>query len=138
MAAFNKFRQFVEDLLKGVHNFSSDSTCTLKVALTSVAPVNTNEVLANLTEISYTNFSTRIITGVTAEQAAGIATLTADDLVLTAAGTTPSFRYVVLYNDDPTSPADPLIGWYDYGSDIVLQANETLTIDFTTGALTIQ
>lgn len=138
MATFNKFRQFVEDLLKGVHNFTSDSTCTLKVALTSVAPVNTNEVLASLTEISYTNFSTRIITGATAEQAAGIATLTADDLVLTASNTTPSFRYIVLYNDDPVSPAKPLIGWYDYGSDIVLQAGETLTIDFSTGALTIQ
>jgi hypothetical protein len=39
------------------------------------------------------------------------------------------FRYVVLYNDDPTSPADPLIGWYDYGSDVTLQDTETFTID---------
>ena len=138
MAAFNKFRQFVEDLLKGVHNFTSDATCSVTVALTSVAPVNTNAVRADLTEISYANFSSRVLTGITAEQALGIATLTADDLVITASGTTPSFRYVVLYNDDPVNPADPLIGWYDYEADVVLQAGETLTIDFSTGALTIQ
>jgi hypothetical protein len=44
-----------------------------------------------------------------------------------------TFRYVVLYNDDPTSPADPLIGWYDHGSDVTLATGETYTIDFTGG-----
>ena len=136
--AFNKFRQFVEDVMKGVHNFTSDATSTITVALTSVAPVNTNSIRSELTEIAYTNFSSRIITGVTAEQVAGVATLTGNTLVLTASATTPSFRYVALYNDDPTSPADPLIGWYDYGADIVLQAGETLTIDLSAGILTVQ
>lgn len=139
MATFNKFNQFVEDLAKGVHNFTSDSTCTVTVALTNAsnAPVAGNSVLANLTEISYTNLSSRVITGVTAEQTSGTVTFTANDLVLTASGAVATFRYVVLYNDDPTSPADPLIGWYDYGSDVTLQNGETFTIDFTGGFATL-
>lgn len=139
MADFNKFYQFVEDLAKGVHNFTSDSTCTVTVALTnsSNAPVATNSTLSNLTQISYTNLSSRVITGVTCEQTSGTVSFTANDLVLTASGTVATFRYVVLYNDDPTSPADPLIGWYDYGADVTLNNGETFTIDFTTGFATL-
>lgn len=139
MAVFNKFHQFVEDLAKGVHNFTSDSTCSVTVALTAAAnaPVNTNTVLSNLTQISYTNLSSRIITGVTCEQTSGTVSFTANDLVLTASGAVATFRYVVLYNDDPTSPADPLIGWYDIGSDVTLASGETLTLDFTTGFATL-
>lgn len=134
MATFNKFHQFVEDLAKGVHNFTSDSTCTVTVALcaSANAPVATNSVLANLTQISYTNLSSRVVTGVTAEQTSGTVTFTANDLVLTASGgPVATFRYVVIYNDDPTSPADPLIGWWDYGAaGVTLADGETLTIDF--------
>lgn len=139
MATFNKFQQFVEDLAKGVHNFTSDSTCSVTVALTTAAnaPVATNSVLANLTQISYTNLSSRVVTGVTAEHTTGTVTFTADDLVLTASGAVATFRYVVLYNDDPTSPADPLIGWYDYGSDVTLANGETFTVDFTGGFATL-
>lgn len=133
MATFNKFQQFVEDLAKGVHNFTSDSTCTVTVALCNAAnaPVATNSVLANLTTIAYTNLSSRVVTGITAEHTTGTVTFTATDLVLTASGgAVAAFRYVVLYNDDPTSPADPLIGWYDYLSDLTLADGETFTIDF--------
>jgi hypothetical protein len=140
MATFNKFQQFVEDLAKGVHNFTSDATCTVTVALTAAAnaPVATNSILANLTQISYTNLSSRVVTGITAEHTTGTVTFTATDLVLTASGgAVATFRYVVLYNDDPTSPADPLIGWYDYGSDLTLADGDTLTIDFTTGFATL-
>jgi len=133
MAAFNKFQQFVEDLGKGVHNFTSDATCTVTVALTNAAnpPVATNSVLANLTQISYTNLSSRVVTGITSEHTTGTVTFTATDLILTAGGgSVAPFRYVTIYNDDPTSPADPLIGWWDYLSDLTLADGETLTIDF--------
>lgn len=137
MVSFNKFNQFVEDLAKGVHNFTSDSTCTVTVALTNTLPVATNSVLADITQISYTNLSSRVITGVTAEQTSGTVTFTANDLVLTASGAVGPFQYVVLYNDDPTSPADPLIGWYNYGSAITLASGETFTVDFTGGFATL-
>jgi hypothetical protein len=142
MAAFNKFRAFVEHLAEGVHNFSSDSTCTITVALCNAAnaPVNTNSVLADLTTIAYTNLSSRVVAVAASEQTAGVYKLTLTDLTITASGgPSAAFRYVVLYNDDPTSPADPLIGWYDYGSEITLADGESLTIDFdgAAGVLTI-
>lgn len=139
MANYNKFQQFVEDLCKGVHNFTSDATCTVTVALcaTANAPVATNAVLADLTQVSYTNLSSRVVTGITAEHTTGTVTFTATDLVLTASGAVAAFQYVVLYNDDPTSPADPLIAWYDYGSSVTLANGETFTIDFTNGFATL-
>lgn len=130
MATYNKFQQFVEDLAHGVHNLGTDQ---LVVALTAAAaaPVATNTVLANLTEISYTNCSSRNITTSASGQASGTYELNLTDLVLTASGgSVGPFRYVVIYNDTPTSPADPLIGWYDNGSEITLADGETLTIDF--------
>lgn len=137
MASFNKFRSFVEAIAEKVHNLGSD---TLKVALTAAAnaPVNTNTVLANLTEISYTNCSSRTLTVSGSAQSAGTYKLTITDLTLTASGgSVGPFRYVVIYNDTATN--DELIGWYDYGSDITLAAGETLLINFddSAGVLTI-
>lgn len=142
MATYNKFQQFVEDIAFGVHNFTSDGTCTPTIALTTAAnaPVAANSVLADLTQIAYTNLSTRVATISSSGQTSGTFTLVLNDLTLTASGAVATFRYVVVYNDDPTSPADPLICWFDYGSDLTLQSGESLTIDFgadggTTGTL---
>lgn len=143
MATYNKFYQFVEDLAHGVHNFTSDATCTLTVALTATAnaPVATNEVLANLTQITYSNLSSRVVTISSSGQTSGTYDLVLNDLTISASGgASNAFQYVALYNDDPTSPADPLICWFDYGSSLTLQDGESLTIDFesdggTTGSL---
>lgn len=137
MAAFNKFHCFVEDLAEKKHNLGSDQ---LVVALCAAAnaPVATNTVLANLTQASYTNCSTRNITTVSSAQTSGTYKLTLTDLTLTASGgSVGPFRYVVIYND--TALNDELIGWYDYGADITLLATESLLIDFdgTNGALTL-
>ena len=133
MATFNKFNSFVEALAEGTHNLGSD---TLTIALTNTAPAAGNTVLANITEISYTNVSSRVLTSVTSSQTSGTYTLDAADLVLTASGTVPTFRYVVLYNDTATS--DELIGYYDYGSAVDLLNGETFTITFdASGILTL-
>ena len=138
MATFNKINQFVEDVAHGVHNLGSNQ---IVVALTNTAPTAaTDAVLADLTEVSYTNCSSRNVTTTSSAETTGTYKLTLTDLVLTASGgAVGAFRYVVLYNDTPTSPADPLIGWYDYGSSITLNDTETLTIDFddANGALTL-
>lgn len=103
--------------------------------LTSVAPVATNEVKADLTEIAAGNGYTaggNAVTITSSAQTAGVYKLVGSDVVFTASGgTMASFRYAVLYNDTPTSPADPLIGFYDYGSTVSLQDGETMTIDFS-------
>lgn len=138
MAAFNKHQAFVENLAEGVHNFSSDSTCTLTVALTATAnaPTAANSILANLTQISYTNLSSRVISVSASSQTSGTYTLACTDLVLTASGgSVAAFQYVDIYNDDPTSPVDPLIGWYDYGSAVTLADTETFTLDFGASGL---
>lgn len=140
MATFNKFNQFIEDLAKKVHNLNSD---TLKVMLTNTAPVATNTVFANLTEISAGNGYTAGGTAAaftSGAQSSGTYKLVLADVLFTAAGgSIGPFRYAVLYNDTPTSPADPLIGWHDYGSSITLLTGETFNwdADATTGILTI-
>ena len=133
MATFNKFNSFSEALAEKVHNLGSDQ---LTVALTNSAPVATNTILANITEISYTNCSTRNITTVSSSQSSGTYTLVLTDLVLTASGgSVGPFRYVVVYNNTATN--DELIGWVDYGSSITLADTETLTIDFAASTLTL-
>ena len=133
MATFNKFNSFSEALAEKVHNLGSDQ---LTVALTNSAPLATNTILANITEISYTNCSTRNITTVSSTQTSGTYTLVLTDLVLTASGgSVGPFRYVVVYNNTATNKE--LIGWVDYGSSITLADTETLTIDFAASTLTL-
>ena len=138
MATAQKFNQFVEDLAKGVHNLS---TGQLKVALTNTAPVAANSVYADLTSVlPTTNLSGATpfnVTTTSAEQTSGTLSLVLVDLTLTATGSVGPFRYVALYNDTPTSPADPLILFYDYGSSITLANTETFLIDFASTTLTI-
>ena len=131
MATYNKFNQTIADAYNGVHNMGSD---TLRFMLTNTAPVAGNSVRANLTEISAgngytTGGSTVAITSST--QSSGTYSLvpTADVVFTASGGTIGPFRYVVLYNDTPTSPADPLISFYDRGSSLTLLDTETFTVD---------
>lgn len=138
MAAFNKFNSVVEYLAEGVFNWQSD---VIKCLLTNVAPVATNTVKADLTEIAAGNGYSAggaTVTVSSSSQASGTYKLVLADVVFTASGgSIAAFRYVVLYDDTPTSPADPLLGWYDYGSSLTLASGESFTVDFdaTTGAI---
>ena len=126
MATYNKFNATVEDLAQGVHDFANDQ---LVVALTNTAPAAGNSTLADLTEIDYTNLSSRDITTTTSEQTTGTYQLTLADLTLTASGgEVGPFRYVVVYNSTPAN--DPLIAWFDRGDSITLNDGESITIDF--------
>lgn len=127
MASFNKFNAFAENAVEVIHL----GTDQLVIALSNTAPLATNSVLADITEISYTNLSSRNVTTSSSSQTGGTYKLVCDDLVLTASGPVGPFRYVILYDDTPTSPADPLIGWWDYGSSITLANGETFTVDFS-------
>lgn len=140
MAAFVKFNALTEHLAEGVHNLGSN---TLKIMLTNAAPSAANTVKADLTEIAAGNGYTAggaTLTITSSAQTGGVYKLVGNDPVITAAGgTIGPFRYAVLYNDTPTSPADPLIGYWDYGSSITLNDTEPLTIDLdgVNGILTL-
>jgi len=123
---YNKFQQFVEDEAHGVHDLETDQ---LVVALTNVAPEATNSVLTDLTEVSYTDCSTRDITTASSAQTTGTYKLTMTDLTLTSSGTVGPFRYVTIYNG--TSTSDSLICWFDYEASITLNDGESIAIDFS-------
>lgn len=137
MASFNKFQSFVEAVAEKKHNLGSD-TLTIALCAAANAPVNTNTVLGDLTQISYTNLSARTLTISSSAQSSGTYKLVLADKTLTASGgSVATFRYIVIYND--TAANDELIGWYDYGSNLTLADGESLTIDFdgSAGVLTI-
>lgn len=129
--AFNKFDAFVRDLGLGVHHLGSD---TLKVMLTSVAPVATNAVRADLTEIAPGSgyaAGGAVLGTPTWALAGAVARLTATDVPFIASGgSMAGFRYSVLYNDTPTSPADPLIGWWDFNQTFTLAPGQSFLVDF--------
>ena len=126
MATYLKFNSFVEAVAEKVHNLGSDS---LMVALTNTVPVAGNTVLANITQIAYTNLSSRVLTTSSSAQTAGTYKLVIADLTLTSTGgTTGPFRYVVIYNDTATN--DELIAYFDYGSALTLSDSDNVILDF--------
>ena len=109
MATFNKFNAFVEAVMEGVHDFSTDQ---VQVALTNASnpPDASDAVLGDLTQIAYTNLSTQAVTTTSSSQTAGTYKLILQDLTLTASGTVAAFQYVVLFNQAATAGPDDLIG----------------------------
>jgi hypothetical protein len=85
--------------------------------------------------------STRQCTTTSCVQTAGELALVLADLTFTGGpATAAGFRNVVLFNDTPTSPLDPLICWWEYpgGVDVALANGETFLTDFDpAGALAI-
>lgn len=134
MPNFVKVNNLTLHLAHKVHHLGND---TLMVALTNTAPnAATNSVLADLTQISYTNLSARTLTPVISAQSAGVYKLTVPDLVLTASGgSVATFQYAYIYNDTATSKN--LIGYIDIGYAVTMADGQTLTLDFdgTNGVL---
>lgn len=138
MAVFNKFQVFSENVLEGVHNFAAAGN-TVRCYLSNTAPnAATHAVKADLAEISTGNgYTGAVDTQNDTSRSGGTTSVTGVDIVITATGAVGPFRYVVLFDDTPTSPADPLIGWWDYGTSISLANGETFTIDFGTSMFTL-
>lgn len=130
MATATKFQDFSEQLIRGVHDWDAH---VFKVMLTNVAPVATNTVKADLTEIAAGNGYTAggTATTIAVSETTGTTTVTGTEVVFTASGgSMATFRYAVLYNDTATSPLDALVQFWDYGSGVTLAATETFTVKF--------
>jgi len=132
--SMSKINSFVENLAEGAINLGGAG---LTVALTNTAHTATWDELADLTQVSYTNLSSRVITVTTSAQTDGTYKLVLADLVLTASGAVGPFQYVYVYDDSSTG--DKLCWYYDYGSAVTLADTDTFTLNFdgTNGALTL-
>ena len=129
-SAYNKFQDFSDQLIRGVHDFDAN---TFKVALTNSAPVATNTILSDITQIAsgggYTTGGAT--TTITVSETSGTTTVSGTEVQWTGSGGgMATFRYAVLYNDSATSPADALIAWFDYGAATTLLDGESLDVKF--------
>ena len=121
--SYQKFNSFVANIANGNYNLGSDS---IKVVLTDVAPTATNNSYSDLTPISMTNLSAQVFTTASSSQSGGTYKLMLNALTLTASGTVPQWRYIVVFDNTPAS--HQLIGWFDYGSEVNMLNTDTLTI----------
>lgn len=119
-------------------------TDTFIIALSNTAPGSESTpptgdgdgVLANVTQISYTNLSSRTLTTASSSQSSGTLTLDFNDITLSASGgAVATFRYIYIYDDTPTSPADPLVCYFDYGSGVTLGDGDSMPITFNASGL---
>lgn len=135
MATLAFFEIFSEDLAEGVHDF--DTTETLFVALATFGSVSfsADGLLADVTQPSgvngYTTGGNTLGTSTTSRTGDTTTVRGAQDPATWTAsgGTIGPFRYAVLYNSTASGKTNPLIGAWDYGSDVTLQIGETFTVD---------
>lgn len=133
MATFVKINSFVENLAEALIDLDG----TLVIALTNTAHTAAWDELADLTQVSYTNLSSRNLTISSSAQVGGDYRLKIADITLTATGAVGPFQYVYIY--DENSITDKLICYYDYGSAVTMASGDTFAVDFdgSTGVLTI-
>lgn len=140
MATFEKINDFVEHVNEGAHAMQTNN---LRLALSATNPTGEasnpkadgNGLLANVTQIAYTNLTgdptSRDITLSASSQTAGVYSLSLTDLTLTAGGgAIAAFEWIYVFNENTAVLVDPLIGVYDYGSLLTLNDGESLTVDF--------
>lgn len=145
MATYNKFENFVADLTGKVHDLlgtTPGTDCdTVRVYLSNAAPsASLDNVKADLAEIATGNGYTGPI-DITWNGTETTGTFTGSGLsvqVAASGGSIGPFQYVVLMNDTPASPLDPLIGWWDRGSALTLLDGETFDIKFNNAAVGVR
>ena len=137
MATFVDNDVFAFDLMNGEHDLGID-TLTYYLTSNANAPTQDEELLSVITEVSYTDLSTRISNAPTTNtHATGAYLLLLPDHVLTAgAATTGPLQWVGLYNASALLLTNPLMFYWSYPTEITLQDTETLTIAYTTSTLT--
>lgn len=151
-ATFSKINDFVENLANAI-DANAD---TFLIALSNTAPsgegsnptADGNGIIGNVTEIDtgrpYSNYTDSLTTdytleSVTSSQTSGTYTLDCADFTITASGGAIStWRYLYIFDDTVATPADPIVGVWDYGSAIDLADGDTANININaSGLLTI-
>jgi hypothetical protein len=135
VATYNKFESFVDELCQGTFDLDASGD-TVNIYLSNATPsASLDTIKTDLAEIGTGNgYTGPEDTQQTWAEATGTGTLTGTKVVITASGgAINQFQYIVLYDDTPASPLDPLIAWWDYGSALDLADGESLTIKFNNG-----
>ena len=140
MATYNKFQDFVEQLGKGTHQLHAAGHTVKAYASNATPSASADAAKADLAEITaengYPSGGSDAQNDYT--ETSGTATFTCVDITWTASGGSfGPLRYIPLYNDTPTSPVDPLICWWDYGSAVTPGAGESFTVDFGASVFTL-
>jgi hypothetical protein len=133
MATFTEPDVLSEDIANKIHDFNSD---TFRWVLSNTAPaVGTTFLLSNITQISTSGGYTQMTDGaggltttLSVSRSGQTTTVSGTQVVLTASGAVGPFRYLILVNDTPTSPLNPVVGWLDHGSAVTMAATDTYTI----------
>lgn len=139
MATYNKFEGFIGYL--GVGKNIDLNTDTIECYYSNATPsASLDDVKADLAEITNENgYTAPEDTTNAASETSGTLTMTGTDITTTASGGTfGPFQYVVMFDTTPaSSPIDPLISWWDYGSAITPADGESFSVDFGANIFTI-
>lgn len=133
MAAFTKANDWVkyesEDADLDGDQFLVTLSNTAPASETN-PPLNTgNGILANVTQISYTNLSSRNLTRIESSETGGVYKLDFSDLVITAGGgSVGPFRYIYIVDD--TITGDPIVGVYDLVTPVTITDGSSRTLKF--------
>ncbi len=141
-ASFTFYNSFKEYLGDGTIDTNSH---TFKVLLTSSSytpNASTHTVKADVTnELSTANGYTAggaTLGSVTWNRSGGTVTFDAADTVWTASGGSITARYAVIYDDTPSSPADPLVGYIlldTTPADVTVTTGNTLTLQWNASGI---
>ncbi len=149
MAAFNKFNVFVGNLGLAVHNLNTDA---YKIMLTNTSPNAADTVYnataaqvqatSNAPDLSTANGYTAggtAVGSIAYSATAGTGTMSGANVVFTASGgSIGPFRYFVIYdNTAGTVTTRPVLGWWDYGSNVTLTTGNTFTVNLSANILTL-
>lgn len=132
MATFTFFHEFKKYLADGTIDLD---THVFKLYLSNDAPiVGTDTVKADVVEITAAGgYASKTPTMSWAETGAGTGiwrfAMNADQTWTASGAAFDTFRYVVLYDDTTTSPVDALVGYWDYGSGLLLNDGDSFTVD---------
>lgn len=143
MATYTKYEPFVENLANKTFDWFGTGDTFKAIIHTDAPTVATDDEITDLTQIAgsngYTTGGEDIQNDST--RTGGTVTMTAVDVVWTASGgnlgASTTGRYVSIYDDTATSPADALQCAYDYGSTFTVATGETFTLDFGASLATL-
>lgn len=132
MATITIFNQFRYNLGKAIVDLSLH---TFKIYLSNEAPLeDTDSIKADIADITNEHgYAPLALTCTWTETAVNSGiwrfAASADPSWTATGGNFGPFQYAILYDDTPTSPADPLLGYFDFAAPQTATTGITFTID---------